>query len=397
MLFRRRSRRNRVVVLIDEIDKADSAVPNALLEALGTGSFTPPGRKSITAKRWPLIIVTTNEDRPLPPAFLRRCLVHNMDPKQGELQAWLFNRGQALFQEAPSEILNAAAEAVVQDRAEAVRSRTAHRPGAGGISRPSSCFDENGGNRLQNAQRQDGRNARILSRQIVNKRRDTPADVSRADLIRVGLDPRLAEIVGFFHDAERRKQEEETSKCGEKAGQGGSHETPPSSPSVQPGPLAPLEFLILTQASYRQVSARSLPTDTLAQASPVWENRPSQLPEPIPLADERRLQTLYAMFAPGRCETRAPDVNAVINQIVKAYPLKSIPRKRYKTERHIQIVADRSARLAPFWQDQRLAMLAAPDTSHLWIFEEAAGRFRKIGDQSFSSPASRGWPNCSTW
>lgn len=129
MLFRRRSRRNRVVVLIDEIDKADSAVPNALLEALGTGSFTPPGRKSITAKRWPLIIVTTNEDRPLPPAFLRRCLVHNMDPKQGELQAWLFNRGQALFQEAPSEILNAAAEAVVQDRAEAVRSRTAHRPG----------------------------------------------------------------------------------------------------------------------------------------------------------------------------------------------------------------------------------------------------------------------------
>lgn len=119
----------RVVVLIDEIDKADSAVPNALLEALGTGSFTPPGRKSITAKRWPLIIVTTNEDRPLPPAFLRRCLVHNMDPKQGELQAWLFNRGQALFQEAPSEILNAAAEAVVQDRAEAVRSRTAHRPG----------------------------------------------------------------------------------------------------------------------------------------------------------------------------------------------------------------------------------------------------------------------------
>lgn len=119
----------RVVVLIDEIDKADSAVPNALLEALGSGSFQPPGHKMVTAKRWPLIILTTNEDRPLPPAFLRRCLVHNMDPKEEELQSWLFRRGVALFPDAPRAILTEAAEAVLEDRADAASRRNVHRPG----------------------------------------------------------------------------------------------------------------------------------------------------------------------------------------------------------------------------------------------------------------------------
>lgn len=119
----------RVVVLIDEIDKADSAVPNALLEALGSGSFTPPGRETVTAKRWPLIILTTNEDRPLPSAFLRRCLVHNMNPDQEQMQSWLVERGQALFPKAPQKILDWAAEAVLEDRDEAANWRTAHRPG----------------------------------------------------------------------------------------------------------------------------------------------------------------------------------------------------------------------------------------------------------------------------
>lgn len=67
------------VVLIDEIDKADPSVPNGLLECLGTDGFRSPQLpQSVSLPESglrPLIILTTNEERELPPAFLRRCLV----------------------------------------------------------------------------------------------------------------------------------------------------------------------------------------------------------------------------------------------------------------------------------------------------------------------------------
>lgn len=71
-----------VVVLIDEIDKAESEVPNSLLEGLGTSGFqVPHGGGFVSLPPGftpPLVIVTTNEERELPPAFLRRCLVLNL-------------------------------------------------------------------------------------------------------------------------------------------------------------------------------------------------------------------------------------------------------------------------------------------------------------------------------
>lgn len=67
------------VVLIDEIDKADPSVPNGLLECLGTDGFRSPQLTDAVSIEdpalRPLIILTTNEERELPPAFLRRCLV----------------------------------------------------------------------------------------------------------------------------------------------------------------------------------------------------------------------------------------------------------------------------------------------------------------------------------
>ncbi|MEL6449780.1 MAG: MoxR family ATPase [Pseudomonadota bacterium] len=67
------------VVLIDEIDKADPDVPNGLLEPLGFLSFDLPdlGRR-ISADTPPLIVITTNEERDLPQAFLRRCVELNI-------------------------------------------------------------------------------------------------------------------------------------------------------------------------------------------------------------------------------------------------------------------------------------------------------------------------------
>ncbi len=69
------------VLLIDEIDKADSALPNSLLEVLGNGGFHVPLLDESVGMRThkkPLVIITTNEERPLPSAFIRRCLVLNL-------------------------------------------------------------------------------------------------------------------------------------------------------------------------------------------------------------------------------------------------------------------------------------------------------------------------------
>lgn len=63
------------VLLLDEIDKAEPDLPNDLLEPLDTLTVTAPGGRRIKADRERLIvIVTSNGERRLPPAFLRRCL-----------------------------------------------------------------------------------------------------------------------------------------------------------------------------------------------------------------------------------------------------------------------------------------------------------------------------------
>lgn len=70
------------VVLIDEIDKADQSVPNGLLESLGNQGFrtTQLGLVKLAAgAKAPLVIITTNEERELPFAFLRRCVVLQME------------------------------------------------------------------------------------------------------------------------------------------------------------------------------------------------------------------------------------------------------------------------------------------------------------------------------
>jgi len=68
----------RAVVLLDEIDKADPDLPNSLLVPLGSFEFTvtdiEDGHVRAPERRPPLMIITTNEERDLPPAFLRRCL-----------------------------------------------------------------------------------------------------------------------------------------------------------------------------------------------------------------------------------------------------------------------------------------------------------------------------------
>jgi len=65
------------VVLIDEIDKADIEFPNDLLRELDRMEFfVYETRELISAKHRPVIIITSNNEKELPDAFLRRCFFH---------------------------------------------------------------------------------------------------------------------------------------------------------------------------------------------------------------------------------------------------------------------------------------------------------------------------------
>ncbi len=66
-----------VVLLIDEIDKADIEFPNDLLRELDRMEFyVYETRETIRAKHRPLVIITSNNEKELPDAFLRRCFFH---------------------------------------------------------------------------------------------------------------------------------------------------------------------------------------------------------------------------------------------------------------------------------------------------------------------------------
>lgn len=123
---------NGVVVLIDEIDKAEIDVPNGLLEALGDGSFQPDGLD--TRVRMgdppPLIVITSNRERSLPDAFVRRCILLKIalpsDPD--ELKARLIERGQAHCG-LSEEVVGLVAERFIQDLSKAKELQLRYRPG----------------------------------------------------------------------------------------------------------------------------------------------------------------------------------------------------------------------------------------------------------------------------
>lgn len=138
-----------VVVLIDEIDKADSDVPNGLLEAFAMRQFTPPGFDEAVAVDMenvvprPLVIVTTNRERMLPDPFIRRCFVLNLklpeEKNEKEFKQYLKDRGEVHFKKSGPELLgsdeafqalldNAAGQLRV-DRIEAKTKQTPPWPG----------------------------------------------------------------------------------------------------------------------------------------------------------------------------------------------------------------------------------------------------------------------------
>jgi MoxR-like ATPase len=121
------------VLLIDEIDKADPDVPNGLLESLGNGQFQVPyGGLAVSCPEGhepPLVMITTNEERELPAAFLRRCLVLHLElPTGPKLIDSLVERAEAHFGTRMSKgVYEAAAKQLAHDREQQLHA--AVRPG----------------------------------------------------------------------------------------------------------------------------------------------------------------------------------------------------------------------------------------------------------------------------
>ncbi|HEY8078144.1 MAG TPA: MoxR family ATPase [Labilithrix sp.] len=76
----------RIVLLIDEVDKADLEFPNDLLHELDRMRFViSETGDEVVAKERPVVVITSNNEKELPDAFLRRCVFHFIDFPEPEL------------------------------------------------------------------------------------------------------------------------------------------------------------------------------------------------------------------------------------------------------------------------------------------------------------------------
>ena len=106
----------RTVMLIDEIDKADIDFPNDLLLELDQKRFiVEETGQEIKAKAAPIVLITSNDEKDLPDAFLRRCLFHYVEFPARERLIQIMN---ALFPKASQVLINQAVERFVELREE---------------------------------------------------------------------------------------------------------------------------------------------------------------------------------------------------------------------------------------------------------------------------------------
>jgi MoxR-like ATPase len=123
------------VVLLDEVDKGSDELAESLLEVLDARCFTVPwtGQKvSQAPTTQPFLLMTSNGSRPLPPPFLRRCIVlaMHLPEEPAALVPWLAQRARAHFtaRQVKDAALARAAELICEDRS-AAKSQQRYKPG----------------------------------------------------------------------------------------------------------------------------------------------------------------------------------------------------------------------------------------------------------------------------
>ncbi|MCK6545268.1 MoxR family ATPase [Myxococcota bacterium] len=112
----------RVVLLIDEVDKADIEFPNDLLHELDVMSFhIHETSETITARHRPVVVITSNNEKELPDAFLRRAVFHFIDFPDRDLMTQIV---KVHFPTLETDLLKSALEAFYRVRGvEGVRKR----------------------------------------------------------------------------------------------------------------------------------------------------------------------------------------------------------------------------------------------------------------------------------
>lgn len=110
-----------VVLLLDEVDKAELTLVNGLLDVLDQGSFPGPNNKLVNrgSNHSLIVVLTSNGDRPMPPAIIRRCALYEMKAptEPGEFVRYCRKIGAAKYPDlADQSVLGDAAEIIVQDR-----------------------------------------------------------------------------------------------------------------------------------------------------------------------------------------------------------------------------------------------------------------------------------------
>jgi MoxR-like ATPase len=104
-----------VVLLIDEVDRADDEFEAFLLEFLADFAITIPELGTVTARRRPLVVLTSNRTRELHDALKRRCLYHWIDYPTREREAEIV---RARLPDAPEAIVRRVCAAVARLRRE---------------------------------------------------------------------------------------------------------------------------------------------------------------------------------------------------------------------------------------------------------------------------------------
>ena len=96
------------VLLIDEIDKADIEFPNDLLQELDRMSFDVyETSERIEARERPIVVITSNNEKELPDAFLRRCFFHYIKfPDRETMQAIIDVHFPAIQKRLVTEAMN---------------------------------------------------------------------------------------------------------------------------------------------------------------------------------------------------------------------------------------------------------------------------------------------------
>ena len=109
-----------VVLLLDEIDKAEASLANTLLESLGNNGFEVPliGKTVTNTQQPPLVILTSNATRELPAALVRRCVTLTLSIPEDQLLDYFVQIGKAHHPDMQTTILREAAKQIVADRAQ---------------------------------------------------------------------------------------------------------------------------------------------------------------------------------------------------------------------------------------------------------------------------------------